>query len=204
MAIPDLLWACPSCGRDRGLREKAGRCTACRTRFERVDGALIRATTPDGATTTLDAAAWILRLPSPHDLLEAAAREQGSSTVRTARVSARHVTGEQPVRARGRYLNRREVYGPEHEGTLELALDRAIFRREGEDPAEWRFDALTAVQASSRSLQLKSARLPLVSFRFLDDSSFLWERLVTAAVRRFYRETGRGEIIELQPRIVTR
>ena len=68
----------------------------------------------------------------------------------------------------------------------------------------WPFEALKAVQASSKTLQVRGGEHPLASFAFRDDSSFLWERLLAVALDRFYRRTGRGEIVEMQPRIVTR
>ncbi len=128
-------------------------------------------------------------------------------TVRTAHVVAREVEGVEAVHGEGRYLNRIERYGPERPGTLELTSQGLRWRPGGEggeeDPRWWSFEALTAVQGSSSALQINATGHPLTSFRFPDDSVLLWEMLVGLALRRFYQRTGRGEIVEFQPRIVT-
>lgn len=211
MAISDLLWACPVCGQLGGINA-AGACH-CGVTFARARGARIRARMPDGRIVERTPAEWSDLLPDPASLLEGEGEggEGGRDdapppgVVRRARVSAREVTGHRVVRdAQGAYLNRVEIYGPESQGTLETGLERLIYRPEGQPPREWRLDALTAIQASSSTLQLKVANRPLVSFRFLDDSLYLWESLLQAALTALYRRTGRGEIIEFQPRIQVR
>ncbi|HUG41006.1 MAG TPA: hypothetical protein VMM12_10990 [Longimicrobiales bacterium] len=200
MAIADLLWACPRCGLDRGLRASAdGRtCARCATRYDRVRGARIRARSPDGAEQLRSAAEWVDALPDPATLLGA------GDPIRTAAVTARFVARYDVVRESGRYVNRIEVFGAKSSGTLEMAGERLAYRGEGGDPVAWPFEDLRAVQASSRALQIRGAHHPLASFAFNADSSFLWERLLALALGDFYRRTGRGEIVELQPRIVTR
>jgi hypothetical protein len=204
MAISDLLWACPECGRIGGV-DPAGTCQGCGTAFSRGRGALIRALMPDGRLVERSPAEWSDRLPDPAVLLKGDGGAGEDSVVRHARVLAREVTGVMAVRGEGReFLNRVERFGPKRQGTLELGPDRLTYRPEGGGPREWPFDALTAIQASSSTLQVKARGQPLVAFRFLDDSVFLWETLLHAALRAFYRRTGRGEIIEFQPRIVAR
>lgn len=221
MALPDLLWACPECGEDRGLEpDRPGyRCTGCETRFVRDRGASIRAERPDGTHEVAAPETWLERLPDPASLLER--RRDGTDApggpVRAARVSRSHVTGARAVHGAHGYLNRIELWGDEVRGTLALHPDRLVFRPQegqegagspqgrGEDApgAAWPLDAVTAVQASSASLQINTRDAPLASFRFHDDSVFLWERLVQAALRARYRRAGRGEILEFQPRIAT-
>jgi hypothetical protein len=206
MALSDLLWACPICG-EPGTVDAGGRCH-CGVTFTRARGARIQARMPDGATVDRTAAEWIDLLPDPATRLEAGEGGADSAPspriVRRARVVAREATGTTIVRGEGgAYLNRVEVYGPRRTGTLELGQERLIFRPEGQEPLEWPLDALSALQASSSTLQLKDRRRPLVSFRFLDDSIYLWESLIQAALRAHYRRTGRGEIVEFQPRIVS-
>jgi hypothetical protein len=198
MGIRDLLWACPVCGRDRGIGE-GGKCV-CGVAFSRGAGARIEARHPDGQIEAREAADWADRLPDVAGLLQAGEGE----VIRVARVRIRSVTGSELVRTRrGRYLNHIETFGAERLGTIELDRDAVTIRTEG-PPDVWPFQALTAVQASSSTLQLKARDRPLVSLRFLDDSIFLWENLLTEALRFFYRRTGRGEIVEFQPRIATR
>lgn len=203
MALPDLLWACPECGEDRGLSpdRPGARCRKCGTRFRRAEGASIRADRPDGSTVVKRPREWVDRLPDPADMIQ-----QGSDDrpLRTARVTARRVTGTETVYGRDGYLNRIELWGDEEPGTLELWPEGLVYTAEEEGgPARWPLNAIVAVQASSNSLQINRRDEPLVAFRFTDDSIMLWEDLLRAALRDFYGRTGRGEILEFQPRILT-
>ena len=200
MALSDLLWACPRCGTDRGL-DPEGVCQSCGTRYSRGAGAEIVAATPDGSDVVRSAADWADRLPDPATLLV----EQEDTPVRRAGVSIRRVQAEERVSDASGYLNRIEIFGEPRDGSLTLFRNHIVVQEEGEgEPEEWPLEELTAVQASSSTLQLKRQRTPLVSFRFHDDSVFLWESLLHAALRDFYGRTGRGKILEFQPRIACR
>lgn len=205
MPLYDLLWACPACGKDRGLRDDDQSCSACGTRFLRESGAAIRSIAPDGSSSVRTPAEWLDLLPTPASLL-------GDQPVRTARVMIQPVTGEATVGGDLGFLNRIEVFGDETTGTLTLLADGVKVTETGEGHSKsggeragdwWGLETLTAVQTSSKSLQLKRRGAPLISFRFLNDSVYLWEQLIRAALRDFYQRTGRGEIVEFQPRIVT-
>lgn len=203
MAIPDLLWACPACGLDRGLEpeRKGYRCSRCGTVFRRGRGAAIRADAPDGSRTVLRPADWLARLPEPQAFVQQRLGE--GNEIRAARASMRRGVGFERVFGEHGYLNRVEVWGEPTAGRLELWAGRLVWSPDQGDSEAWPLDSLTAVQASSRAIQLNRARAPLVEARFDDDSIFLWERLLHAALREFYGRTGRGEIVEFQPRIVT-
>jgi hypothetical protein len=203
VAIPDLLWACPACGEDRGLaaRGRACRCTRCGTAFRRGPGAAIRADGPDGSTTVLQPAEWLARLPEPRSLVRQ--RDGEGGTIRAARASTRRVSGSDAVFDEHGYLNRIELWGEPAPGRLELRPDQLVWSPDDGASEAWPLGELTAVQASSRAVQLNRAGALLVEVRFDDDSVFLWERLLHAALRDFYGRMGRGEIVEFQPRIVT-
>ena len=205
MALRDLLWACPRCGQDRSFDEN-NVCLACGTAYRRGRGARIIARAPDGAETVRLAAEWVDDLPDPASLVPG----DPDREVRSARVRARRVTGEEVVRDENGYLNRIETYGAPAPATLILFPDRLVLSwdhdpEQGRASSEtWPLEELTAVQASSSSLQLKARGRALISLRLDDDSVYLWELLVRAALRFLYGKTGRGEILEFQPRIVTR
>jgi len=237
MAIRDLLWACPLCGLEGGLR-RTGRWEACRgcgARFRRGRGASIIAQAADGTTRIHAAAEWADRLPGIeeytsrldaqaadgttriHAAAEWADRLPGieeymsrleprtpDGVLRQSRVRARVAVGESVIRLGSTYLNRIERFGPPRDGVLALCADRLRFTPDAGEAEEWIFDEVTAVQPSSSTLQVKARRRPVVSFRFPEDSARFWEELLCAVIRRHYRATGRGEIIEFQPRIVTR
>lgn len=202
MAIRDLLWACPVCGTDSGL-VAAGRseaCRACRTSYRRGGGATIVATGPDGSRTVRSVTAWLERMPPLALPLEG----DSSAPYRRDRVEVRFAEDEHTVRAHGRFLGRIERLGPSRPGVLTLEADRLVFVDDDGDQRVWLFTALTAVQGSSSTLQIKACGERVVSFRFPQASIRLWEVLFESALRRLYQAAGRGDIIEFQPRIVTR
>lgn len=198
MALSDLLWACPECAAVGGIGAD-GRC-ACGTFFQRAKGSLVQARFADGHVAVRPPDQWVDRLPPAEALLKG---DHGDS-VRQARAVAREAVSTQAIRKGGRFLNRIELYGAKRAATLEMRQDGLIYQPEGEEPRSWPFEALTAVQTSSSTLQINVRGHPLVSFRLLDDSIYFWEQLLHAGLRDFYRRTGRGEIAEFQPRIVTR
>jgi hypothetical protein len=71
-------------------------------------------------------------------------------------------------------------------------------------PQQWPLDAVAAVQPSSSALQIRMRGGPVVLFRFPEASVRLWDETIQEALRRLYRSTGRGEILEFQPRISVR
>jgi len=206
MAIRDLLWACPLCGLEGGLR-RTGRWEACRgcgARFRRGRGASIIAQAADGTTRIHAAAEWADRLPGIEEYMSRLEPRTPDGVLRQSRVRARVAVGESVIRLGSTYLNRIERFGPPRDGVLALCADRLRFTPDAGEAEEWIFDEVTAVQPSSSTLQVKARRRPVVSFRFPEDSARFWEELLCAVIRRHYRATGRGEIIEFQPRIVTR
>lgn len=205
MAIRDLLWACPICGAVGGLRAdgRVEACASCGTRFRRGEGASIVAERVGETPRCLPAAAWVDRLPEiPTDFPSDDDAPRQSRELHRDRVRARFATGFSVLRVRGAYLNRIERFGPDREGVLVLETDRLRFEPVDGTVESWHFDDLTAIQPSSSTLQIKARGREVVSFRFPDGSARYWEERLAAALRRHYRETGRGEIVEFQPRIV--
>lgn len=86
----------------------------------------------------------------------------------------------------------RDAGGPSHAGA------------EGGLLEEWPLLDIRAVQTSSSSLQISPQGGGVVQFRFQGDSPRRWEDLLRRTLREAYRRAGRGEILEFQPRIVTR
>lgn len=203
MAIPDLLWACPECGEDRGLSPESRhyRCRRCGTVYRRGEGAAIEAQHPDGTRTVRQPAEWMRLVPTPESIVSQHVND--AELIRSAKVDARWVTGTDSVHGEDGFLNYIEVWGQETSGTLRLWPERLVFAADGDDPVAWALASLRAVQASSSSLQVNGQEAPLVSFHFQDDSILLWEELLHAALRDLYARTGKGEIVEFQPRIVT-
>lgn len=180
-----------------GLRPADGEeiCDRCGTRYRRVDGARIRIQPPGKPAETRSAGEWL-------DMLSKAGVDSIDSVppepvvLRIAETWRKHWIS-------GVYLGRIEQFGPEMPGTLRLEPDRLTFDG-GETRLEWRLFDLTAVQPSSRTLQLKLRTGPLLSFKFPEGSALLWEMRVQRALQELYSGLGRGRILEFQPRIVTR
>ncbi len=199
MAIHDLLWACPACGTEGGLRPWRGgeTCTACGRRYRQLGGGRIVAEGAGEPEVTREAGEWAARLPEVRGVPAGEAME--------AAVQLRRAVGDQVVKVAGEYLGRVERFGPPVPGTLRLTADALGFMPEsGGEELAWGLEELTAVQLSSGSLQLKFRRKPLASFRFRDSSPRLWEARLGATLRALYARRGWGEVREMQPRIAVR
>lgn len=161
---------------------------------------MIVARPPDGGQPVArPVAAWVERLPDPTLLAELADDGRWDE-----RVEARFARSETSIHDGGVYLGRVEELGPAHPGVLRLRPDRLIFEVDEGAPRTWPLERITAVQASSSTLQLKMRDEPVVSFRFPAGSLRFWEERLQQTLRRLYRREGRGEIVEFQPRVVAR
>lgn len=202
MAIRDLLWACPLC---EGVGELAPGdggdvCSGCGARYRRGPAALIVAEPGQGGEPeTRPATEWLDRLPDLGDVLDldAGVCHEGDVLLRAA-------VSTTPVRSGAEYLGRYERFGDPEPGTLAVGRQGIAFRPEQGAPRSWPLNAVTGIQASSSTLQLKFHGEPVVSLRFPTGSMRFWETLMQELMRRHYRETGRGEIREFQPRIDAR
>ncbi|HEX7090215.1 MAG TPA: hypothetical protein VF192_08765 [Longimicrobiales bacterium] len=205
MAIRDLLWACPLCGAEESIRPTGRRetCRACGATFRRARGAEIEATPAGGGPIVHPAAEWVRRLP-PVRLPGEGEEGDAETLYRTAPVEARFAVAYTPVRRGRLFIGRVERFGPPRAGTLELTSHALAFAPEAGAPCRWPLEEIAAVQPSSGVLQIKPRREPVVTFRFREGSVRLWQELIETALRRFYRRTGRGEIVEFQPRVSTR
>ena len=199
MAIADVLYACIECGRLEALRPADNGteiCSRCGTRYRRVPYARIQVEPPGKPAEARSAGEWL-------DMLAAASLED-LDPARAEPVIVRIADRRRPHWTRGHYLGRIERFGPAIAGTLLLERDRLVFETADHHRAEWPLLDLTAVQPSSRTLQLKLRNGPLVSIRFPEGSAVLWEMRVQTALQDLYADLGKGTILEFQPRIVTR
>ncbi len=94
-----------------------------------------------------------------------------------------------------------ERFGQVHAARLSLDPERFLIETRTEDAFDWPLETLTAIQPSSKTLQLNHAD-GLVSIRFLGDSVRRWEALLQRYVRERWALLGRGRVAEFQPRIV--
>lgn len=206
MPLHHFLFRCPVCGHDplEGRGDKAA-CPDCGTRFRRGGPGAGILVAPPGEDPR-ETPAWELSedLEARGGALEAALGRDGRVR-HEARVVARHLVSEDPVRFRGSILGFAERNSPEEEGALVVTDEELTYRPdEAEEPRRWLLLEIRAVQTSSRSVQIRTPEGEVVQFRFPDDSPRRWDELLRALIARRWRQDGRGEITEFQPRISTR
>lgn len=221
--IKDLLWACPVCQSFDALRLVEGReaCVRCKSIFTRGRGSKIgidiRGTgeTIERSPGELVSALPAVALPrisgegkggsgEAAEPLSSSLPSRSGGSISASRVVARIATGEEAVYRRGKLMGMIERLGPPVSGRLELAADSLLFRSDEGEERHWPTDCITAIQASSSSLQIKVVGEYPVSFKFPETSPRRWELMLEEALRHHYRRLGRGEIVEFQPRITVR
>jgi len=200
VALIDFVYACPICGggvREEKEREAVLRCTCCAATLQRERG-------QDGKGTLH------LKVPGREDrflsLAEVGAllaqQWEGSGVPSLeAEVSCRFSVAELPIRFEGELIGYHERYGPPRAGQLRLEGPRLRFIERERGVHHWPLLDLQSLQGASSQLQITLRGGSVVAFRFRGDSPRRWEEGLRLALRQLWRETGRGEILEFQPRI---
>ncbi len=197
MAIRDLLWACPAClTRDSLVASGRGvLCTACGARLRRGARATIVLEVPGQPPRTRAARDWADVIGEPRD---------GDAAPGT-RVLLRDAERARPLRVGGELLGFVERFGPRIAGTLSMDRDAITFQPDAStDSRVWPLLDITAVQPASSKLQLKVRARTVVTLQFLDSSVRLWEARIQHRIRTAWRQAGRGNIVEFQPRVTAR
>ncbi len=208
MPLRHLLYRCPTCGHDptSGVGDVA-ECPACGASYRRgrADPARILVVPGDGAEG---------REVPPGELVDAmeelggprtAARAPDGSLRYEAEVETRRSEEvEIPLHHRGEVLGFVERLGDAEEGRLVATADSLSLLRNGDPVSHWNHLDIGAIQASSSALQVSTRENRVFHFRFVEDSPKRWEDLLRWLVAEAYRREGRGEVVEFQPRIVTR
>ncbi len=191
MAIHDLFWACPLCGEAGRVRPRgrSAGCEACGARFRRGPGASIIGVRDGGPAETLPVSDWLRRVPAV----------ETRTPPSPARVVLREATGLTPVHHGGELLGYAERFGPRRPGTFELDELALRFLPDAGETIVTPLESLTAIQASSTTLQIKRKGAPVLSARFEEASVLLWERLLQCRTASRMRALGRGEVSEWQP-----
>lgn len=189
--IRDLLWGCVICAAPESLRmvDRVETCEKCGARYRRAQGAQIAVEVEGRGIETRSAVEWSRHLPPV-------------TPTGSAECLLRVAESDLPVSAYGEYLGRVERFGEFQFGALHVSESTLRFEaRDGVGDFEWQLGDLTAIQPSSTALQIKARRRPVVSIRFVNSSSRLWEERLQLALRQYY---STREIIEFQPRICLR
>lgn len=206
MALRDLLYRCPRCGLDPlpGVGDLA-ECPSCGARYERGGSQTrVRVTLPGQEPFEAEARRLTAEIERHGGPLPDRDIPGGESILRSARVRLQEAGDERPVRWGGRLLGFVERFGDPREGTLSVTSDELAFVDAAGRREEWALDDLTALQASSSRVQVRTPGGRLLQFRFLDESPRRWESLLRQLVAAAWRRSGKGEVVEFQPRITTR
>jgi hypothetical protein len=199
MALRDLMWGCPLCGREGRLRSRlrTTHCEACGATFRRGEGATIVGRPAGGVEEVGSAAAWLDRTP-------AAAPPAPDHSLGPERAFLRLAEAPIAVRPHGDFVGWGERFGPKRHGLASLTPTDLVFRQGDGTTHRWPLDRITAVQPTGNSLQVKVRDQPVAYFRFFESSVRRWEHWIHHRLRHLHRQAGRGEIVEFQPRISTR
>lgn len=205
MPLRTLLYRCPRCGQDpvEGRKDRV-RCPGCGCTFERAGSrGRIRVEVTEEKTKEILASRLLEAIDAQGGPLPAARTSDGAIDYR-ARVSVRRAGGQEALRRGDEVLGFVERFGDPSPGVLRITDEALELVREGAHRARWNLLDLQAVQASSSSVQIFTPARELVQFRFETDSALRWEQLLYAVIRSAYRNAGKGEVVEFQPRIATR
>jgi len=213
MPISHFIYRCPSCGHHPMRHRKgAAYCDACSRSYAQGKGRgmiLVR----EGAGAPHEVPAWevaravdaFAKAPGVTAAVDSGAVDSDvidSDAIQT-KVEFRRALSETPLYRRGALLGFVEQRGPRLTGTLTLEGATLAFR--GDDGTEWqsRFLDLRAIQASSSSVQVSPVGGGVITLRFVADSPRRWEDLFKREISSAWRDAGRGEVVEFQPRIRT-
>jgi len=203
MPLQHLLYRCPLCGTDATTpRSRGVRCESCDATFEQGRASVVLVRMADGTVEETSARA----LMDAIDAAEAAlygSRAQVGPLPYQARVEVARGDHHDAVWWRGRLLGFFERLRERREATLRLDDTHVTVSADGVEPLVWPLERIGAVQISSRAIQLNIRGMGLHQMEFLDDSPKRWETLLQGALQAFYATLGR-EVVEFQPRIVTR
>jgi hypothetical protein len=198
MPLRHVLYRCPLCGHDptEGKGDEAA-CRGCGASFTRAPSGV--RVLGDGVDEVSPVALLVDRIEELGGCLTAAVGEDGAFRYASP-VLYHGFLEEREVRGRGRLLGFRETPGTAVDGVLELTA-RSLTFLSAERSDEWPLDSVTALQVSTRSLQLGILRRGTLQMTFPEASTLRWEALLQHAIQELWTSRGRGTIAEFQPRI---
>lgn len=202
MALTDLCYRCPACGRDpmRGKGDRAW-CLGCGTRIARRRGRLF-VTNKSQESHEINACKLVLDIDLHEEYIRGTFRPDVDFR-RSARALVSWRTEERAIRYKGVLRGFAETMGDPTPGTVSARRDEVRIETPVTGREAWSYLELGALQASSSSLQLSLAGGRFVQFQFAGDSPRRWEEMLRALVRDAHRRAGRGQVLEFQPRIET-
>ena len=202
MPIEHLLYRCPGCGHDPIMATPRGAwCESCDTSFEQGNSSVVIANSPDGK----------IKKYSVKTLMDTIEKLDGTSPdifdhncekTYDAHVTVSRGKNHKSVRWRGRLIGFFEHITERQAAILKLKKDDLILARGEQNSLVWPLENLTAIQISSKAIQVNIRGEGLYQIEFISDSPRRWEDLLQHTLYRFYKTRGQ-RIIAFQPRIIT-
>jgi 1-acyl-sn-glycerol-3-phosphate acyltransferase len=190
--IRDIVWCCLVCKTVDGLDAK-GVCRSCGAVYRRGVGGSIQV---EDNSASASARSYTAR--------EVTALMPDPGISGTAHCTVRESAGDKKVYALGRYLGRVEMLDAPRPGKITLENERLRFDADVGKSFDISVLDITAIQPSSHALQIKTVRNPVFSVKFTDSSPKMWEERLQNAINAASVRTGRGEVVEFQPRVCTK
>lgn len=202
MPLRHVLYRCPRCGHDptEGRGDRVA-CQACGTEYRRARRG-VEVEAPDGTTAVESVADLVAAIDRLGGALSAATDPQGRLTY-TSRAAYHGFLAEDALHVDERLLGFVERPGKPVEGVLELDAACLVFRGGGA-VHRWDVADITALQVSTRSLQVGVRKAGTFQVTLRGASTLRWEMLLQHAIRACWRERGWGAVTEFQPRITGR
>lgn len=203
MPLRHLLFRCPFCGHDpmTGEADMAA-CSGCGRTFERQGAARRIQVRLESTSEVFPLTDLVDRIRRMGGALATATTDRGVLH-HSASARERRSTGEEPAYLDGEVIGFFERMTDGEDGTLVLRTDGLEFRR-GDDVNLWPFARVRALQTASAAVQISLEDESVVQFEFAEDSPYRWEELLRQALRTWFLEQDRGQIVEFSPRITTR
>ena len=203
MPIQHLLYRCPRCGHDPITATARGaRCDSCGASFEQGRASVVRVRCGDGTVEETSARALMEAVEGMSAPSSPALDSEGGLAYETA-VYVAHGHHHQAVWWRGSVLGFFERITDRRDGVLRIDAQGVTVDIPGGDALVWTLDRISAIQISSKAIQINIQGQGLYQMEFVADSPKRWEDLLRLALTRFYGKLGR-EVVEFQPRVVTR
>ncbi len=222
MPIQHLLYRCPRCGHDPMTAiSRRARCDSCGTIFEqgRAGAIIVRSADGNVEEASVDALIDAIdRFGSEDSVGDPVGGDPvgedpvGEAPVGEAPVGEAfheaHVTvgcgnRHEAVWWKNRVLGFFERITDRRDGVLRLDGSGVTLTSPGRQPLVWNLESISAIQISSKAIQLNIRDTGLQQMEFRSDSPKRWDDLLKAALSRFYGARGL-EVVEFQPRVVTR
>jgi hypothetical protein len=207
MPLRHLLFRCPYCGYDPMVGSGGtADCSGCQIQISHgaiqpLHLAVRRPKAPDTEVPIAE----LLELVEGQGGALTQARSQDGKLCWSAQAELKTGTSEVPIRWKDHLLGFFERFHLGTPGQLRLDGDTLFFdHNEAEAAQTWPLTSFTSLQSASSSIQFTTDGGELVHVAFETDSPRRWEILLREALQMAWTADGRGEIVEVQPRIRVR